>query len=148
MQREQLESKWIEEIKNTNLEGLQTLDKLFGGISKIEQYNINTTEERIAEIKELQEQKRIEEEAEKKRKQEEERRNKPNVYTLNDTMRLLGHQRIVQIFEKYKDMYEEVLKAHPYEGTFGICIDMFSLGILCGKKIDRERRKKKRPLLV
>ena len=147
MQREQLESKWIEEIKNTNLEGLQTLDKLFGGISKIEQYNINTTEERIAEIKELQEQKRIEEEAEKKRKQEEERRNKPNVYTLNDTMRLLEHQRI-QALKKYKDMYNEVLEAHPCEGTYGICIDMFSLGILCGKKMDRERRKKKQPLLV
>lgn len=143
MEREAFARKLIDEIQNTNLEGLELMTKLFGGISNIEKYNINTTAERIEEIKALEAQQEAEKKAKREQEQAEERRNRPNPYTLNPTMKLLGQQCIMTHFDKFRDMYREVIKAHPYEGTFDICIDMFSLGIICGKRIDRQRRKER-----
>lgn len=51
MQRENLEQKWKNILSNLNTEGLQMIDHLLGGIAEMEEYNINTTEERIAEIR-------------------------------------------------------------------------------------------------
>lgn len=68
MQREELEQKWQSTIQNLNIEGLRLIDKLMDGIAEMEEYNINTTEERKEEIK--QEQKARAE------RQEEERRAK------------------------------------------------------------------------
>lgn len=143
MQREAIINKWIEELQNINLEGLELITKLCGGISEMEKYNINTTPERIEEIKAIEAQQKAEERAKREQEQAEERRKRPFIYNLNPTMRLLGRQCIVTTFNKYKDMYSEVLEAHPHEGTFDICIDMFSLGIICGKRIDRQRRKER-----
>lgn len=137
MEREALVRKWIDEIQNTNLEGLELLEKLFGGISSKEEFNVNTTPERIEEIKAI----RAKKEAEEKEKNEQERRNKPNPYALNETMELLGHQCLLSILDDYRDTINEVMQARKYEGTFSVCVDMFSLGIICGKRIDRKRRK-------
>lgn len=143
MERKALVRKWIDEIQNTNIERLEILEKLFGGISNIEKYNINTTTERIEEIRALEAQQEAEKKAKREQEQAEERRKRPNHYTLNPTMVLLGHQCIMSSLDKYRNMYDEVMQAHPYEGTFDICIDMFSLGIICGKRIDRQRRKER-----
>lgn len=51
MQREELEQKWQSTIQNLNIEGLQLIDQFMGGIAEMEEYNINTTEERKEEIK-------------------------------------------------------------------------------------------------
>lgn len=63
------------------------------------------------------------------------------VYDRNETMFMLGQQRTVSAFAQFFDMYMDVLTAHPKEGTHGICMDMFSLGIICGKRLERQRRK-------
>lgn len=73
MQRENLEQKWQATIQNLNIEGLQLIDKLMGGISEMEEYNINTTEERKAEIKQ-------EREARAARQEEERRANAEKEY--------------------------------------------------------------------
>lgn len=143
MQREELIRKWTEELQNANLEWLELMTKLFGGISNIEKYNVSTTPERIEEIKALEAQQEAEKKAKREQEQAEERRKRPNPYALNPTMVLLGHQCTMTPFDRFRDMYSEVMAAHPYEGTFGICIDMFSLGIICGKRIDRQRRKER-----
>lgn len=139
MQREELISKWSEEIQNTNLEGLELLTKVFGGISQNERYNINTTPERIKELKAI----KAQQEAEEKEKERQDLMNSPSPYSLNPTMRLLGRQCALGYIERYESMYDEVMQAHPHEGTYNICIDMFSLGIICGKRMDRQRRKER-----
>lgn len=70
MQREELVTKWSEIIGNLNTEGLQMIDKLMGGIAGMEEYNINTTEERIAEIKKEREARLLVETEERRAKQE------------------------------------------------------------------------------
>ena len=72
MQRENLEQKWQSIIKNLNTEGLQMIDKLMGGIAGMEEYNINTTEERIAEIRQERAAQAAVQEEERKAEQEKE----------------------------------------------------------------------------
>lgn len=139
MDREKVIRKWVEELNNTNNEGLELLTKLFGGISQNERYNINTTPERIKELKAT----KAQQEAEEKEKERQEYMNSPSPYSLNPTMKLLGYQYIFGHIDRYRNMYDEVMQAHPHEGTYDICIDMFSLGIICGKRMDRERRKER-----
>jgi CTP-dependent riboflavin kinase len=135
MNREELLQKMTHTLNNVNDEGLQLINYFVGGTENIEKYNINTTADRLAEIKQ--------QEAEEKARKEEARRNKPSVYTLNNTMRLLGKQCVFYALDTYRGMFEEVMAAHPHEGTFDICIDMFSLGIICGKRIERKNRKER-----
>lgn len=70
MQREELVTKWSEIIGNLNTEGLKLIDKLMGGIAGMEEYNINTTEERIAEIKKEREARLLVETEERRAEQE------------------------------------------------------------------------------
>lgn len=135
MDREKVIRKWVEELNNTNNEGLELLTKLFGGISRNERYNINTTPERIKELKAIK--------AQEEEKERLDRMNRPSPYSLNPTMKLLGYQYIFGHIDRYRNMYDEVAQAHPHEGTYDICIDMFSLGIICGKRMDRQRRKER-----
>lgn len=71
MQREELEQKWQSTIQNLNIEGLQLIDQFMGGIAEMEEYNINTTEERKEEIK--QERKARAERQEEERRAEQEK---------------------------------------------------------------------------
>lgn len=131
MEREEILKNFIEELNNTNLEGLKTVVRLMDGISKVEKYNINTSPERIAEIEEEERQ-----QAERKKDRKEKRE---NPYRKNQTMRMIGYQ-LVKQYEEFKDMFDDVAKARPFEGTFEICLDMFMLGIICGKRMERKKR--------
>lgn len=131
MEREEILNNFIEELNNTNLEGLKTVVRLMDGISKVEKYNINTSPERIAEIEEEERQ-----QSERKKDRKEKRE---NPYRKNQTMRMIGYQLVGQ-YEEFKDMFDDVAKARPFEGTFEICRDMFALGIICGKRMERKKR--------
>lgn len=131
MEREEILNNFIEELHNTNLEGLKLVVRLIGEISKVEKYNINTSPERIAEIEE--------EERQQSACKKERKENRVNPYHKNQTMRMIGRHSF-GAFEEFREMFTDVAKARPYEGTFDICLDMFTLGIICGKRIDRRRR--------
>lgn len=65
------------------------------------------------------------------------------LYRMNDTMELLGHQRVSN-FAAGHEMMNEVFKAHKAKGTnnyYDVAIDAFALGFILGKRAERAKKK-------
>lgn len=143
MQREELIRKLENNLQELNEEGLDILEKCFSSFVESERYRQDTTPERMAELKAAQAAREAEEEQRKAAREEELSICKIFRYDRNTTMRLLGYQTHDTVLLRYKEQFDDVMKANPFEGTWNICYDMFSLGVICGKHIDRQRRKER-----
>lgn len=67
---------------------------------------------------------------------------KKDVYELNATMRLLGHQRPGEIItEEARKQMDEIAKARKFTITFVTAMDMFTLGYIYGKRAERAKKK-------
>lgn len=70
----------------------------------------------------------------------------PSVYEKNETMQLLGKQRMVTAFwcnDKVRKGIDEIAEARPYSFTIDAASDIFALGYIYGKQAERARRKGK-----
>ncbi len=141
MHQAELIKKLEHTIHNVNEQGLELIMCAIGNFEEIEKYNINTTKERLEQIKAEEEQ----EEAERQAKREAERRNKPNPYEVNETMKMLEHQCPFEIIGKqgFKEI-NNILEANPYTATQETAINLFTLGYIYGKRAERARRKNKK----
>lgn len=64
-------------------------------------------------------------------------------YDENDTMRLLGKQKICFIYrDGIRKQINDIVIARPYSVTPDMAIDLFMLGYIHGKRAERARRKK------
>lgn len=67
---------------------------------------------------------------------------KEDVYELNDTMRLLGHQRPSEIItEEARKQMDEITEARKFTVHFITAMDMFTLGYIYGKRAERAKKK-------
>ena len=141
MQQTELIAKLEHTIHSVNEKGLRAIICLIGDIEEIEKYNINTTKERLEQIREEEQQA----EMERKAQEEEKRKNQPNPYRANATMQMLGHQLYCRIIEKqgFKEI-DNILEARPYTSTMETAMDVFALGYIYGKRAERARRKGKK----
>lgn len=67
------------------------------------------------------------------------------LYDMNETMKMLGYQCSVGIIKGApSDDFDNVLTAHRQcgSGLLDLGIDMFMLGYIYGKRVERVRRKK------
>lgn len=80
-------------------------------------------------------------------------RDKKNVflYSINSTMELLGHQCILNDCSNNgsdsSKMFDDIVQAHIQKGTiniFDVGLDFFALGIIIGKREERQRKQEKR----
>ncbi|MBR5129218.1 MAG: hypothetical protein IKU67_04095 [Firmicutes bacterium] len=125
-------------VNNVNDTGLELIIRFIGGMEDVEKYNVNTTPERIEQIKAEEEQKAVEE----KVKKEQERMNKPDPYTMNDTMKMLGKQCPLSTIGTRGFMeIRNILEARPHTATLDTAIDIFALGFIYGKRAERSKRK-------
>ena len=117
-------------IHNVNEQGLETIIHFISDMEKCELYNINTTKERLEQIKAKEEQ------------EEAERRNRPNTYKANETMKMLVNQPYFSIIgnQGFKEI-DNILEANPYTATMETAMDLFVLGHIYGKRAERARRK-------
>ena len=125
-------------IHNVNEKGLETIIHFISDMEKCELYNINTSKERLEQIKAQEEQ----EEAERRKRAEAERRKRPNTYESNETMKMLVNQPYFSIIGKqgFKEI-DNILEARPYTATEETALDLFVLGYIYGKRAERARRK-------
>lgn len=68
-----------------------------------------------------------------------------NIYYENETMRLLGKQKIVYCFwynEEVREQVRQVADARKFSFTPEAAADLFTLGYIHGKRAERARRKK------
>lgn len=65
------------------------------------------------------------------------------LYRMNDTMKLLEHQCIIDFagFDKLEDIFA-ARKAKGTNNQYDIAIDAFSLGYIMGKRAERAKRKR------
>ena len=127
-------------IHNVNEKGLETIIHFIGDMEKCELYNINTTKERLEQIREEEQQA----EMERKAQEEAERRNRAEALKTNETMKLLGYQYYFSIIgEKGFKEINNILKANPYTATMETALDLFVLGHIYGKRAERAKRKDK-----
>lgn len=139
--REQL----IQMINNLNENGIDLLLYFFGDMDKKERYNINTTPERVAELKQMEEQEKAEREAERERaslgkcRQEEEFK-----------ASLTGKEkRFFETIDSIKPgtryalcLWELELLSRAYNNSlFEGGYDAFKYGFLKGQKFEINRRK-------
>lgn len=109
MQRAEAEEQILKTISNMNSYGLERVCRFIDRMNTIEAYNINTTPERIAEIREQREQ----EEAERKTR-EEERQNKD----LMERMKIQIDKRnaaIASLTGKEKKFWEKIEKVQNFD---------------------------------
>lgn len=66
-----------------------------------------------------------------------------NAHETNKTMRLLGHQRPLDIFtSNVRKQMDDIVKAYPYRTTtLETAMYMVMLGYIYGKRAERARRK-------
>ena len=142
--REKLLQSITEALQELNTDALQLIDSCFiQTIKGSERYSINTTEERLEELKAAA--------AEREKKQEEEKKQleeiKENRYKLNPTMIMLGNSSYWSYcfpYGKYHSFLHDVIQARPFETTLDAAIDIFSIGMICGIKEQRSRAKRAR----
>ncbi|MFW5669311.1 MAG: hypothetical protein ACOCM4_08725 [Acetivibrio ethanolgignens] len=137
MHHEEMIQKIEHTVNNVNDAGLELIIRFIGGMEETEMYNINTSEERIEEIK----QEKAKEEAERKARKEAEERAKPSPYTLNPTMQMLGHQCCLALLDQAHEEMNDILKARPNTATFDTALDILVLGYIYGKRAERKRRR-------
>lgn len=65
-----------------------------------------------------------------------------NPYEANETMRLLGHQCVLSIYDEAKDDLEDIMSARPYTVTFETALNILMLGYIHGKRAERRRKKR------
>ena len=68
-----------------------------------------------------------------------------NIYTKNDTMRMLGKQFAIPLFwenEEVRHQIDELAQARSCEFTRSAASDIFMLGYIHGKRAERKRRNK------
>lgn len=68
-----------------------------------------------------------------------------NVYEKNETMKILGRQRLADAFwynDKIRKGIDEIAKARPCSFTINAAADIFALGYIYGKRAERARRHK------
>lgn len=68
-----------------------------------------------------------------------------NIYYENETMRLLGKQKIVYSFwynEEVCEQVRQIADARKFSFTLEAAADLFTLGYIHGKRAERARRKK------
>lgn len=68
----------------------------------------------------------------------------PSVYEKNETMQILGKQRMMTAFwcnDKARKGIDEIAEARPYSFTIDAAADIFTLGYIYGKRAERDRRK-------
>lgn len=69
-----------------------------------------------------------------------------NVYDANETMKMLGQQCSCELIGEGKAAekdFMDVLNAYrqdPESSMFGMCVSMFSLGFIHGKRAERKRK--------
>ena len=141
MHQAELVKKLEHTIHSVNEKGLRAIICLIDDIEEIEKYNINTTKERLEQIREEEKQA----EMERKAQEEAERRNRAEALKTNETMKLLGYQYYFSaIGEKGFKEINNILKANPYTATMETAMDLFVLGHIYGKRAERARRKGKK----
>lgn len=67
-----------------------------------------------------------------------------NPYESNETMRMLGEQKTVDIFwrnTEVRKQIEDISKAFPFSFTDEAAADIFTLGYIYGKRAERARKK-------
>lgn len=157
MQRENLEQKWQSIIKNLNTEGLQMIDKLMGGIAGMEEYNINTTEKRIAEIRQeraaqaavQEEERRAEQEKEyfaRMRKNIAERDAKIAAFTGRERIfwdKIVKVKSIADIGKYSMKYWQTMLIAELFDNNYiNACYNEFCYGFYQGMQYMKNQKKK------
>lgn len=142
--REKLLQSIAEALQELNTDALQFIDSSFIPTMKASERNsINTTEERLAEIKTSDTARDKAFEASKK---EAEEFNSVFVYNRNETMKLIGkshYNKFVIPGGKYSSGFDDIAQAHKYDhytkSPFDIGLDFFIYGMICGVKEQRAK---------
>ncbi len=68
-----------------------------------------------------------------------------NIYDTNETMRLLGRQDYCALYNREGEAYKgikEIQQARTSEFVMDAAFDIFALGFIHGKRVERNRNKK------
>lgn len=133
--REQL----IQMINNLNENGIDSLLYFFGDMDKKERYNINTTPERVAELKQMEEQEKAEREAEKAVRDSlifSEREQLKKEY--QKEFEMIGNQ---NAFMSQREILFAIDKVNEYESEFMKILSSYNWGYIQGVKAERARKK-------
>lgn len=71
----------------------------------------------------------------------------PSQYEKNETMKLLGHQCMVESFwcnDEVRKQVKHIAEGRPCSFTIDAAADIFALGFIHGKRAERARRKAKK----
>lgn len=149
--REQLLQGITEALQGLNIDALNLVNDCFiKTIAGSERYSINTTEERLAELKAAAAAQEEQRKAERAAKEAEQAAyNAVSLYERNATMKLIGNTSYYTYCcpaGEYGSGFDDILQAHKYDwitrGLIDTGMDFFAFGMICGIKEQRKRGKK------
>lgn len=147
--REKLLQSITEALQELNTDALQLIDSCFiQTIKGSERYSINTTEERLEELKAACCKDKAYKEEQAAKQAEREVFRAVFLYDRNDTMKMLSRTNYWTFAAPHGDYnkgFEDIMQAHKYcTSLYNIAIDVFSYGMICGIKEQRSRAKRAR----
>lgn len=137
--REQALQQAAEALQGLNTETVQMMTGLMLSLAQKELYSADTPEARLEEIHEAYRQE------DAKLKEAREQKAAVFLHDRNSTMKMLGrnsYYTLVSGSGRYRAEYDEILDAYlPEDDITGLFLDIYSFGIICGKREERSRRK-------